>query len=182
MSRIGRAPITIPAGVTVTIADGNTVTVKGAKGEMTRTFSPALTIEQKGSELLVSRPNDSKEMRSLHGTTRALLHNMVVGCNETFTKTLEINGIGYRAEKKGNTVVMKLGYSHDVIIEEIPGITLEVPDPNKVVVRGCDKQAVGQFAAVVRSKREPEPYKGKGIKYAEEVIRRKEGKTGAKKK
>lgn len=182
MSRIGRAPITIPAGVTVTVADGNTVTVKGAKGEMTRSFNPALTIEQKGSELLVSRPNDSKEMRSLHGTTRALLHNMVVGCNETFTKTLEINGIGYRAEKKGNTVVMKLGYSHDVIIEEIPGITLEVPDPNKVVVRGCDKQAVGQFAAVIRSKREPEPYKGKGIKYAEEVIRRKEGKTGAKKK
>jgi large subunit ribosomal protein L6 len=182
MSRIGRAPITVPAGVTVTIAEGNTVTVKGAKGEMTRSFNPNLTIKQEGNELLVTRPNDSKEMRSLHGTTRALLSNMVVGCNETFTKTLEVNGIGYRVEKKGNTVVMKLGFSHDVIVEEIPGVTMEVPDPNKIIVRGCDKQVVGQFAAVIRSKRPPEPYKGKGIKYADEVIRRKEGKTGAKKK
>ncbi|MCC8065432.1 MAG: 50S ribosomal protein L6 [Clostridiales bacterium] len=182
MSRVGRAPITVPAGVTVTIADGNLVTVKGPKGEMQRTFNPNLTIKQEGTELLVTRPNDSKEMRSLHGTTRALLHNMVVGCHETFTKTLQVNGIGYRVEKKGNAVTMKLGYSHDVVVEEIPGITMEVPDANTIVVRGCDKQAVGQFAAVIRGKRPPEPYKGKGIKYADEVIRRKEGKTGAKKK
>ncbi len=182
MSRVGRAPITVPAGVTVTIADGNLVTVKGPKGEMQRAFNPNLTIKQEGAELLVTRPNDSKEMRSLHGTTRALLHNMVVGCHETFTKILQVNGIGYRVEKKGNAVTMKLGYSHDAVVEEIPGITMEVPDANTIVVRGCDKQVVGQFAAVIRGKRPPEPYKGKGIKYADEVIRRKEGKTGAKKK
>ena len=182
MSRIGRTPVTIPAGVTVTIADGNVVTVKGPKGTLTQTFSPILTIEQKDGVLTVTRPNDLKESRSLHGLTRSLLHNMVVGVTEGFKKELEINGIGYRAAKQGKQVVLNVGFSHQVFVDEIEGITLDVPQPNQIVVSGCDKQKVGQFAAEVRAIRPPEPYKGKGIKYVDEVIRRKEGKTGAKKK
>ena len=182
MSRIGRTPVTIPAGVTVTIADGNVVTVKGPKGTLTQTFSPILTIEQKDGVLTVPRPNDLKESRSLPGLTRSLLHNMVVGVTEGFKKELEINGIGYRAAKQGKQVVLNVGFSHQVFVDEIEGITLDVPQPNQIVVSGCDKQKVGQFAAEVRSIRPPEPYKGKGIKYVDEVVRRKEGKTGAKKK
>ena len=182
MSRIGRTPVTIPAGVTVTIADGNVVTVKGPKGTLTQTFSPILTIEQKDGVLTVTRPNDLKESRSLHGLTRSLLHNMVVGVTEGFKKELEINGIGYRAAKQGKQVVLNVGFSHQVFVDEIEGITLDVPQPNQIIVSGCDKQKVGQFAAEVRAIRPPEPYKGKGIKYVDEVIRRKEGKTGAKKK
>lgn len=182
MSRIGRTPVTIPAGVTVTIADGNVVTVKGPKGTLTETFSPILTIEQADGVLIVKRPNDLKESRSLHGLTRSLLHNMVVGVTEGFKKELEINGIGYRAAKQGKQVVLNVGFSHQVFVDEIEGITLDVPQPNQIVVSGCDKQKVGQFAAEVRAIRPPEPYKGKGIKYVDEVIRRKEGKTGAKKK
>ena len=178
MSRIGRTPVTIPAGVTVTIADGNVVTVKGPKGTLTQTFSPILTIEQKDGVLTVTRPNDLKESRSLHGLTRSLLHNMVVGVTEGFKKELEINGIGYRAAKQGKQVVLNVGFSHQVFVDEIEGITLDVPQPNQIVVSGCDKQKVGQFAAEVRAIRPPEPYKGKGIKYTDEVIRRKEGKTG----
>ena len=182
MSRIGRTPVTVPAGVTVTIADGNVVTVKGPKGTLTQTFSPILTIEQKDGVLTVTRPNDLKESRSLHGLTRSLLHNMVVGVTEGFKKELEINGIGYRAAKQGKQVVLNVGFSHQVFVDEIEGITLDVPQPHQIIVSGCDKQKVGQFAAEVRAIRPPEPYKGKGIKYVDEVIRRKEGKTGAKKK
>ena len=182
MSRIGRTPVTIPAGVTVTIADGNVVTVKGPKGTLTETFSPILTIEQADGVLTVKRPNDLKESRSLHGLTRSLLHNMVVGVTEGFKKELEINGIGYRAAKQGKQVVLNVGFSHQVFVDEIEGITRDGPQPNQIVVSGCDKQKVGQFAAEVRAIRPPEPYKGKGIKYVDEVIRRKEGKTGAKKK
>ena len=178
MSRIGRAPITIPAGVEVTVADGNVVTVKGAKGTITKTLCPAMTIEQKDGAIHVTRPNDEKANRSLHGLTRTLLNNMVVGVTDGFKKTLEINGVGYRAAKEGKNLVMNLGYSHQVIVPEIDGITIDVPNPNTVVLNGVDKQLVGQFAADVRNKRPPEPYKGKGIKYADEVIRRKEGKTG----
>ena len=181
MSRIGKMPVAIPAGVEVTVADGNLVTVKGPKGTLTQQLQPSMTIKQEGAELLVSRPDDGKENRALHGLTRALLHNMVVGVSEGFKKELEINGVGYRAEKKGNELVMNLGYSHQVIVPEIDGITIEVPAQNKVVIHGADKQKVGQFAAEVREKRPPEPYKGKGIKYVDEVIRRKVGKTGAKK-
>ena len=181
MSRIGRMPITVPAGVEVTIAENNVVTVKGPKGTLTQQLQPSMTIKQEGAELLVSRPDDGKENRALHGLTRALLHNMVVGVSEGFKKELEINGVGYRAEKKGNELVMNLGYSHQVIVPEIDGITIDVPSANKVVISGPDKQKVGQFAAEVREKRPPEPYKGKGIKYVDEVIRRKVGKTGAKK-
>ena len=182
MSRIGRTPVAIPAGVTVTIADGNVVTVKGPKGTLTQTFSSILTIAQDNGVLTVTRPNDLKESRSLHGLTRSLLHNMVVGVTEGFTKTLEINGIGYRAAKQGKQVVLNVGFSHQVFVDETDDISLEVTDANNINVIGCDKQKVGQFAAEVRSIRPPEPYKGKGIKYADEVIRRKEGKTGAKKK
>ena len=181
MSRIGRMPITVPAGVEVSVAAGNLVTVKGPKGTLTQQLHPAMVIEQNGAEILVKRPSDAKEHRALHGLTRTLLNNMVVGVNETYKKELEINGVGYRANKDGNKLVMNLGYSHDVIIPEIDGITIEVPGPNKVIVVGCDKQKVGQFAAEIREKRPPEPYKGKGIKYVDEVIRRKVGKTGAKK-
>lgn len=182
MSRVGRMPITVPAGVTVSIADGNVVTVKGPKGELTRTFPEIIKIQQEGDVIHCTRPNDEKQTRAMHGTTRANLNNMVVGVSTGFTKELEVNGIGYRVQKQGKTMTMTLGFSHPVIVDEIPGITIECPDPNKILIKGCDKQAVGQFAAVVRSKRPPEPYKGKGIKYADEVIRRKEGKTGAKKK
>ena len=178
MSRIGKMPITIPAGVTVDVKEGNQVTVKGPKGTLTRTFSPELGIELNDGVITITRPNDLKENRSLHGLTRTLIANMIEGVNTGFKKELEINGIGYRAEKKGSDLVMKIGYSHDVIVPEIDGITIDVPAPNKIVISGADKQKVGQFAAEVREKRPPEPYKGKGIKYADEHIRRKEGKAG----
>ena len=183
MSRIGRMPITVPAGVEVTIGEGNVVTVKGPKGELTKTLHSDMEIKNEGGVLTVTRPNDEKQSRSLHGLTRTLLHNMVVGVTDGFKKELEVNGVGYRVEKKGTQLVMKLGYSHDVIVDEIPGITIEVPEKtnNKIVIHGIDKQLVGQFAAEVRGKRPPEPYKGKGIKYATEVVRRKEGKTAGKK-
>ncbi len=183
MSRIGRMPIPIPAGVDVKISDGNVVTVKGPKGTLTQSLHPAMRFERDDNGVLtVSRPTESKQHKSLHGLTRALFFNMVHGVTEGFKKELEINGVGYRAQKQGKQLVMNLGYSHQVIIDEIDGITVEVPAPNKIIVLGCDKQKVGQFAAEVREKRPPEPYKGKGIKYATEVIRRKEGKAGGKKK
>ena len=181
MSRIGRMPIDLPAGVEVKIEDGNKVTVKGPKGTLTQTLHPNMTITQEGNVITVTRPNDLKENRSLHGLTRTLLNNMVVGVTEGYAKNLEVNGVGYRVTKEGNKLVMNLGFSHQVTVEEIEGITIEVPDPNHINIVGCDKQMVGQFAAEVREKRPPEPYKGKGIKYADEVIRRKVGKTGAKK-
>ena len=181
MSRIGKMPVAIPAGVEVTLGKDNLVTVKGPKGTLTQQMHPAMTLKQEGAEILVSRPNDEKENRALHGLTRALLHNMVVGVTEGFKKNLEINGVGYRAAKEGNKLVLTIGYSHTVEMPEIDGITIEVPQPNQIVISGCDKQKVGQFAAEVREKRPPEPYKGKGIKYVDEVIRRKVGKTGAKK-
>ena len=181
MSRIGRMPITVPAGVEVSVAAGNVVTVKGPKGSLTQKLHPDMVIEQNGSEITVKRPTDDKAHRSLHGLTRTLLHNMIVGVNEPYKKELEINGVGYRAAKEGKNLVLNIGYSHQVIVPEVDGITIEVPAPNKVVIIGCDKQKVGQFAAEVREKRPPEPYKGKGIKYVDEVIRRKVGKTGAKK-
>ena len=181
MSRIGRMPITVPAGVEVSVAAGNVVTVKGPKGTLTQKLHPDMVIEQNGSEITVKRPTDDKAHRSLHGLTRTLLHNMIVGVNEPYKKELEINGVGYRAAKEGKNLVLNIGYSHQVIVPEVDGITIEVPVPNKVVIIGCDKQKVGQFAAEVREKRPPEPYKGKGIKYVDEVIRRKVGKTGAKK-
>ena len=181
MSRIGRAPIAIPAGVEIKVGDNNVVTVKGPKGALTQQFSSNMTIAVEGAELKVTRPNDAKENRSLHGLTRTLLHNMVVGGTDGFKKELDVNGVGYRVAKEGNKLVMNLGYSHQVIVEEKDGITIEVPSPNKIIIHGCDKQKVGQFAAEVREKRPPEPYKGKGIKYTDEVIRRKAGKTGAKK-
>ena len=177
MSRIGKKAIAIPAGVDVTI-EGNTVTVKGAKGTLSQTFKPNITIEKDGAEIKVSRPDDQKENRSLHGLTRTLIANMIEGVSNGFKKELEINGIGYRAEKKGSDLVMKIGYSHDVIMSETDDIKIDVPAPNKIVISGPDKQKVGQFAAEVREKRPPEPYKGKGIKYADEHIRRKEGKAG----
>ena len=181
MSRIGRAPITVPAGVEISIADNNVVTVKGAKGTLTQQFSTNMAIALENGVVTVSRPNDLKENRALHGLTRTLINNMIVGVTEGFKKELDVNGVGYRASKDGNKLVMNLGYSHDVIIPEIDGITIEVPGPNKIIIAGCDKQKVGQFAAEVREKRPPEPYKGKGIKYVDEVIRRKVGKTGGKK-
>lgn len=181
MSRIGRMPIAIPAGVTVDIAEGNVVTVKGPKGELTQALRPEMKLKIDGAVLTVERPSDDKLHRSLHGLTRSLLHNMVVGVTDGYKKELEVNGVGYRAAKEGKSLVMNLGYSHPVTVEETDGITIDVPAPNKIVISGCDKQKVGQFAAEVREKRPPEPYKGKGIKYANETIRRKVGKTGAKK-
>ena len=181
MSRIGREPITVPAGVEVTIAEGNVITVTGPKGSITEALCPAMIITLDNGVLHVARPDDTKANRSLHGLTRSLLNNMVVGVTHGFEKKLEVQGVGYRVAKEGNKLVMNLGFSHQVIMEEIEGITIEVPGPNKIIIHGCDKQKVGQFAAEVREKRPPEPYKGKGIKYTDEVIRRKAGKTGAKK-
>ena len=180
MSRIGKKPVIIPANVTVNVAEGNVVTVKGPKGELTNTFNADMIINVEGNVLTVSRPTDEANHRALHGLTRTLIANMVEGVEKGFSKELEVNGVGYRAEKKGNDLVMRLGFSHEVIMKEIPGITIEV-NGNKITVRGIDKQVVGQFAAEVRGKRPPEPYKGKGIKYTNEVIRRKVGKTGGKK-
>ena len=181
MSRIGRMPITVPAGVEVTVAAGNVVTTKGPKGTLVKALHPDMIIEQEGNIISVKRPSDSKEHTALHGMTRALLNNMVVGVSEGFKKELEVNGVGYRVAKEENKLVMNIGYSHQVIMPEIPGITIECPSQNKIVISGPDKQIVGQFAAEVREKRPPEPYKGKGIKYVDEVIRRKVGKTGGKK-
>ncbi len=179
MSRIGRAPIAIPAGVEVTL-NGNVITVKGPKGTLTRTLNPELTVTVDAGVITVTRPNDEKYNRSIHGLNRTLIANMVTGVTEGYQKTLEINGVGYRAAKEGNKLVMNLGFSHQVFVPEIDGITIDVPNTNTVIIKGIDKQLVGQFAADVRSKRPPEPYKGKGIKYSDEVIRRKEGKTGGK--
>ena len=176
MSRIGRAPIAIPAGVEV-VVDGSTVTVKGAKGTLTRTMNSNITITKDGDTIVVTRPNDHKDNRSLHGLTRTLIANMIEGVSNGFKKELEINGIGYRADVKNNVLTMKIGFSHDVIMEAPEGVTVEV-NGNKVTVSGADKQKVGQFAAEIREKRLPEPYKGKGIKYVDEYIRRKEGKAG----
>jgi large subunit ribosomal protein L6 len=180
MSRIGKKPVTIPANVTVTVAEGNVVTVKGPKGTLTQTMHPDMIIKVEGNVLSVERPDEEHLHKSLHGLTRTLLNNMVEGVEKGYSKELDVNGVGYRVEKKGTQLVMRLGYSHEVIMDEIPGITIEV-NGNKITVRGIDKQVVGQFAAEVRGKRPPEPYKGKGIKYTTEVIRRKVGKTGGKK-
>ena len=181
MSRIGKKPVIVPANVTVTIADGNVVTVKGPKGELTYGFHPDMILKQEGNVITVDRPDEEHLHKSLHGLTRTLISNMVEGVEKGYAKELEVNGVGYRAEKKGTQLVMRLGFSHEVFVDEIPGITIEVPGPNKIIVVGCDKQKVGQFAAEIREKRPPEPYKGKGIKYVDEVIRRKVGKTGGKK-
>ena len=178
MSRIGREPITVPAGVNVTVAAGNVVTVKGPLGELTQTFNGQLTIAQDGDKIIVTRPNDEAENRALHGLTRTLLNNMVVGVSKGFEKKLEIVGVGYRVEKQSGKIVLGLGYSHPVVFEEKDGIKFECPDSTTILVKGIDKQAVGQMAAVIRSKRPPEPYLGKGIKYSGEHIRRKAGKTG----
>jgi large subunit ribosomal protein L6 len=171
----------IPAGVTVTVAEGNNVTVKGPKGTLSYTFHPDMILKLEGNVLTVERPSEEHEHKSLHGLTRTLLNNMVEGVEKGYSKELDVNGVGYRVEKKGTQLVMRLGFSHEVFVDEIPGITLEVPNPNKIIVQGIDKQVVGQIAAEIRSKRPPEPYKGKGIKYSTEVIRRKVGKTGGKK-
>ena len=181
MSRIGRMPITVPEGVDVKL-DGNVITVKGKNGTLTRELNPAMTVAIDGNVITVTRPNDEKQNRSLHGLTRTLINNMIIGVTEGYKKTLEVNGVGYRVQKQGKQVVMNLGYSHQVIVEENDDIALTVEGTNKIIVSGPDKQKVGQFAAEIREKRPPEPYKGKGIKYDYEVIRRKEGKTGAKKK
>ena len=181
MSRIGRMPVTIPAGVEVSIVEPNVVTVKGPKGTLTQTMRPEMIIKVEDGVIHVGRPSEDKLHKSLHGLTRTLIHNMVEGVEKGYSKELEVNGTGYRAEKKGNQLVMRLGFSHEVIVDEIPGIHIDVPAPNKVIVHGIDKQKVGQFAANVRAKRPPEPYKGKGIKYTTEVIRHKEGKAGGKK-
>jgi large subunit ribosomal protein L6 len=179
MSRIGRKPIPIPANVDVKIEDG-VVTVKGAKGTLSQKIHSNMTVEIKDGEVYVTRPNDEKENRSLHGLTRTLIANMVEGVTNGFKKELEVNGVGFRVQKQGNDLVMNIGYSHPVVISEVPGITIDVPAPNRIVVSGPDKQMVGQFAAEIRKKRPPEPYKGKGIRYADEHVRRKEGKAGVK--
>ena len=177
MSRIGRKPINIPAGVEVKV-DGSCVTVKGPKGTLTQKFNSNMNIAVEGTEIIVTRPNDEKDNRALHGLTRTLIANMIVGVTEEFKKELEVNGVGYRVNKQGKDLVMNLGFSHNVVISETEDVKIDVAGANKIVIHGLDKQKVGQFAAEVRAKRPPEPYKGKGIKYSNEVIRRKEGKTG----
>ncbi len=181
MSRIGNKPVAIPAGVEVKI-DGSVVTVKGPKGTLSKEFSSRMAISQEGAEIIVKRPNDENVNKSLHGLTRTLINNMIVGVTEGYAKELEVNGVGYRVQKNGKEVKMNLGFSHDVIVSDTDDITLEVPAPNKIIVKGIDKQKVGQMASEIRGKRPPEPYKGKGIKYANETIRRKEGKAGKGKK
>ena len=180
MSRIGRMPIALPAGVTVDIAENNKVTVKGPKGTLERVLPAEMEIKLDGTTVTVSRPNDLNKMKSLHGLTRTLIHNMVVGVTEGYEKKLEVNGVGYRAQKNGKTLVLSLGYSHPVEMTDPEGIEVAVDGQNLIIVKGIDKEKVGQYAAEIRSKREPEPYKGKGIKYVDEVIRRKVGKTGKK--
>ena len=180
MSRIGRAPIAVPAGVEVKVDENNHITVKGPKGALEMDLVPQIKVEVEAGVIHVTRPDDEKQTRSLHGLTRTLVANMVTGVTNGFSKTLEINGVGYRASKEGKKLVLNIGYSHQVDVEEIDGITIDVPNPNTVVINGIDKQVVGQFAANVRAKRPPEPYKGKGIKYSDEVVRHKVGKTGAK--
>ncbi len=180
MSRIGRMPIAIPAGVTVEIAENNKVTVKGPKGTLERTLAPEMEIKVEGNEIIVSRPNDLKRMKALHGLTRSLLNNMVVGVTHGFEKVLEINGVGYRAQKQGKVLTLSLGYSHPVTMTDPEGIESVCETQTKIIVKGIDKEKVGQYAAEIREKRGPEPYKGKGIKYADETIRRKVGKTGKK--
>ena len=180
MSRIGRMPIAIPAGVTVEIAENNKVTVKGPKGTLERVLAPEMEIKVEGAEIVVSRPNDLKRMKALHGLTRTLINNMVIGVTTGYQKVLEINGVGYRAAKQGKTLTLSLGYSHPVEMVDPEGIETTVENQTKITVKGIDKEKVGQFAAEIRSKRGPEPYKGKGIKYSDEVIRRKVGKTGKK--
>ncbi len=178
MSRIGRAPISVPAGVEVTIAENNLVTVKGPKGTLTEQLHPSMQITKDGATITVVRPSDDKDDRSIHGLTRTLLNNMIVGVTEGYAKTLEIVGVGYRAQKNGKTLVLNLGHSHPINVDEADGITFEVPNPNTIIVKGISKQGVGQIAAVIRGKRPPEPYHGKGVKYADERIRRKAGKSG----
>ena len=178
MSRIGKLPISVPGGVTITVDDGNTVTVKGPKGTLTEKISPDMMIEQDNGVLHVKRPSDDKQHRALHGLTRSLIHNMVVGVTEGFAKNLEIEGVGYRAQLQGSKLVLNMGYSHPVEFEAPEGISFEVPAPNRITVKGISKQQVGQMAVDIRAVREPEPYKGKGIRYAGEYVRRKEGKTG----
>lgn len=181
MSRIGKNPIAVPAGVEVKV-DGSTVTVKGPKGTLTREFKPAMKITVDGAVVTVERPNDEAANRSLHGLTRTLINNMIIGVTEGYQKTLEINGVGYRCQKQGKDVTLNVGFSHPTIVSDTEDCTLEVPQPNQIIVKGIDKQKVGQYAAEIRSIRPPEPYKGKGIKYIDEVIRRKEGKAGKGKK
>jgi len=178
MSRIGKAPIEIPSGVDITLNDDNTVVVKGKNGVLTKSFHKDMIIKVEDGKVVVERPSDLKKHKSLHGLTRTLINNMVVGVTEGFQKALEIHGVGYRAQKQGKKLVLSLGYSNPVEMEEPGGITVEVPAPNQIIVKGIDKQAVGEFAAKIRSKRPPEVYKGKGVRYANEVVRRKEGKTG----
>ena len=180
MSRIGRMPIAVPAGVTVDIAENNKVTVKGPKGTLERVLPSEMDIKMEGSEIVVSRPNDLKKMKSLHGLTRTLINNMVIGVTEGYEKKLEVNGVGYRAQKQGKKLVLSLGYSHPVEMEDPEGLETVLDGQNIIIVKGIDKEKVGQYAAEIRAKRAPEPYKGKGIKYADEVIRRKVGKTGKK--
>lgn len=180
MSRIGRMPIEIPQGVDVKLNAGNELTVKGPKGTLTRTLHADMNIAVEGNTITVTRPSEVKMHKSLHGLTRTLINNMIIGVTDGFSKTLEVNGVGYRVQKQGNKLVMTLGYSHPVEMEEIDGIKIDVPQPNQIIISGIDKQLVGEFAAKVREKRLPEPYKGKGIKYIDEVIIRKEGKTGKK--
>jgi len=179
MSRIGNKPITVPAGVEVTL-DGHKITVKGPKGTLERDIHPNMKVEMDANVITVKRPDDQKENRALHGLTRTLINNMIIGVTEEFTRKLEVNGVGYRAQKQGKKLVLTLGYSHPVEVEEPEGVTFEVPNPNEIIVRGINKEVVGQTATVIRSKRPPEVYRGKGIKYAEETIRRKEGKAGKK--
>ena len=180
MSRIGRLPVAIPAGVEVSVAEGNVVTVKGPKGTLERALPTEMEIKVEDGHVVVSRPNDLKKMKSLHGLTRSLIHNMVVGVSEGYTKELEVNGVGYKAAKQGKKLVLSLGYSHPVEMEDPEGLESVLDGQNKITIKGIDKQKVGQYAAEIREKRKPEPYKGKGIKYADEVIRRKVGKTGKK--